>query len=107
MEQKVEFISAWRSQKHTITELCRTFEISRPTAYKMTNRFENFGINGLLERKKSPKNHPNKTSDKVEKIILDLKEKYPRWGAKKSGFYCLKTVLSKKYYRWLLFTIFS
>ena len=61
MEQKVEFISAWRSQKHTITELCRTFNISRPTAYKMINRFEKLGIDGLIERKRSPKNHPNKS----------------------------------------------
>ena len=25
MERKVEFISAWRTQKHTITELCKSF----------------------------------------------------------------------------------
>lgn len=83
MEQKVEFINAWRSQKHTITELCKAFEISRPTAYKIITRYEKTGLLGLIERKKSPKNHPNKTSDKVEKTILELKEKYPRWGAKK------------------------
>ncbi len=83
MEQKVEFISAWRSQKYSVTELCNSFEISRTTAYRIINRFENNGIEGLIERKKAPKNHPNKTSEKVERFILDLKEKYPRWGAKK------------------------
>lgn len=83
MEQKVEFICEWRTQKYTITELCNAFGISRPTAYKMINRFENSGIEGLKEIGKSPINHPNKTKDKVEKNILKLKEKYPRWGAKK------------------------
>lgn len=39
MEQKIEFICEWRTGKHTITELCRSFEISRPTAYKIIARF--------------------------------------------------------------------
>ncbi len=95
MEQKLEFISAWRTQKHTITELCRTFEISRPTAYKMIDRFEKFGIEGLLERKKTPKSHPNKTLEKVERNILDLKEKYPRWGAKKIRVLLFKSCLEE------------
>ena len=83
MELKVEFISAWRSQKYALTELCRSFGISRSTAYRIISRYENYGIEGLVERKKAPKSHPNKTTEKVEKNILELKEKYPRWGAKK------------------------
>ena len=83
MEQKAEFISAWRTQKHTITELCKSFEISRTTAYRLIDRFEKFGIEGLIQRKKTPKSHPNKTSNEVVKNLLDWKEKKPRWGAKK------------------------
>lgn len=49
----------------------------------MINRYENSGIEGLKERRKSPEGHPNKTKETVEKNILKLKEKYPRWGAKK------------------------
>lgn len=37
MEQKIEFICEWRTGKYTITELCKNFEISRPTAYKLLN----------------------------------------------------------------------
>lgn len=83
MEQKVEFICEWLTGKYTITELCKAFEISRPTAYKMIHRYENFGIQGLREKNSTPKNHPNKTNEDVEKSILKLKEKYSRWGAKK------------------------
>jgi len=83
MEQRVEFICEWLTGKYTITELCRVFEISRPTAYKMIHRYENFGIIGLRERNSTPKNHPNKTKEIVEKSLLKLKEKHPRWGAKK------------------------
>jgi hypothetical protein len=83
MDQRVEFISEWRTGKHTITELCKSFEISRPSRFKMMKRFENLGFEVLKSNNISHQNHPNKTSDKVEKYIFDLKEKYPRWGAKK------------------------
>ena len=83
MEQKVEFICEWNSGKYTITELCKAFEISRPTAYKLIHRYEELGIEGLLEQSKAPCNHPNRTSKEVEEKILKLKAKHTNWGAKK------------------------
>lgn len=83
MEQKIEFICEWLTNKYTITELCNGFEISRPTAYKLINRYEKQGIEGLRERAKKPINHPNRTLEYVEKNILSLKEKHSKWGAKK------------------------
>ena len=83
MEQKVEFICEWLTEKYTITELCRAFEISRPTAYRLIDRYENHGIEGLLDQSRSPINHPNRTREDVEKKLLSLKGKHPRWGAKK------------------------
>ena len=49
MEQKIEFICEWRTGKYTITELCKNFEISIPTAYKLIARFEEKGFEGLKE----------------------------------------------------------
>ena len=83
MEQKVEFICEWNSQKYSISELCRAFEISRPTAYKLISRYEKFGIEGLLEESKAPSTHPNQTDPQVVDSILKLKEKHKNWGAKK------------------------
>lgn len=83
MEQKIEFICEWRTGKYTIMELCRSFEISRPTAYKIIHRFEKNGYDGLLEHSKTPRNHPKETDQKVVNGILELKEKHRLWGAKK------------------------
>jgi transposase InsO family protein len=83
MEQKVEFICEWRTQKYSITELCKTFNISRPTAYKFIARFEKDGIEGLKGQSTAPKKHPNSTKDEVVKNIIQLKEKHKLWGAKK------------------------
>ena len=83
MEQKVEFICEWRTQKYSITELCKAFNISRPTAYKLINRFQNEGLEGLVEQSRTPRAHPNKTSAAIEEKIIQIKGKYARWGAKK------------------------
>jgi transposase len=83
MEQKVEFICEWRTQKYSITDLCKVFNISRPTAYKLINRFQNEGLEGLVEQSRTPRVHPNKTSEAIEEKIIQIKEKYARWGAKK------------------------
>lgn len=49
LEQKIEFICEWRTGKYSITELCRSFEISRPTAYRLIDRFEKLGFEGLKD----------------------------------------------------------
>ena len=79
MEQKIEFICEWRTGKYTITELCRAFEISRPTAYKLMERFENQGHEGLREHSRAPRKHPNSTKENVIEGILKLKAKHTRW----------------------------
>ena len=93
MKQKIEFICEWRTGKYTITELCRSFEISRPTAYKIINRFEKMGYDGLLEKHRTPRRHPKETDQKVVNGILKLKEKHKLWGAKK-----IKKLLLKEFH---------
>ena len=83
MEQKIEFICEWRTGKYTITELCKSFEISRPTAYKLISRFEKQGFEALREQSRAPGKHPNATSENIVDGILNLKKKHKHWGAKK------------------------
>ena len=83
MEQKIEFICEWRTGKYTITELCKNFEISRPTAYKLIDRFEKQGYEGLREQSRMPRRYPNETNENIIKSILKLKAKHSLWGAKK------------------------
>ena len=83
MEQKIEFICEWRTGKYTITELCKSFEISRPTAYKLISRFEEQGFQVLREQSRTPRKHPNATSENIIDGILNLKKKHKYWGAKK------------------------
>ncbi len=75
MEQKIKFICEWRSDKYTITELCKQFVISRPTTYKLIARFEEKGYDGPLDFSRNPRSpHLNQTNHKMVNTILKLKE---------------------------------
>lgn len=93
MEQKIEFICECRTGKYTITELCRNFEISRPTAYRLIDRFEKQGYEGLKEQSRTPR---NQTERHITEAILNLKKKYSRWGAKKIRILLFNDYLEKE-----------
>ena len=83
MEEKIEFIRLWQSQKHTVKDLCDSFGISRTTAYKYIKQFEQRGYEGLLERSRKPHRYHNQTPEYIEREIVKLKKKYKLWGARK------------------------
>lgn len=83
MEQKIEFINEWRAGCYSLTELCRKFEISRPTAYKYIQRFQEEGLDGLEERNRAHRAHPAQISSIIEERIVVHRNKHPRWGGEK------------------------
>ena len=61
--------------------LCREFGISRKTGYKIFDRYQGCGIQGLTDRSRRPYRHANQLPLVVEKAIVALKREYPSWGA--------------------------
>lgn len=80
--------------------LCRAYGITRKTGYKWLVRFNNGAP--LTDASRRPRNSPNRTSPKVEDMILALRSENPGWGARKilcvlerkgvSDLPCVKTV---------------
>ena len=82
MEQKQEFI-ALLDKGLTMTELCLRFSISRKTGYKWKKRYLDEGVLGLRDRSRRPKESPNKTSQRIEELVVILRKNDPDWGGKK------------------------
>ena len=61
--------------------LCREFGISRQTGYKIYDRYQDCGLDGLTDRSRRPYRHANQLPMQVETLIVALKQEYPRWGA--------------------------
>ena len=81
MQEKKSFIMEWQADGVTVAELCRSFEISRTLGYMYIRRFKQAGWKGLEELSRAPQRVWNKTRPCVERLIVRLRKKYPRYGA--------------------------
>ena len=68
-----------------MAELCREYDISRKTGYKIWNRFKEDGVWGLADVSRKPLRSPRKTPKEVEDLILACRKEHPTWGARKIG----------------------
>ena len=66
-----------------MAELCREFGISRKTGYKIFDRYQECGIQGLTDRSRRPYRYANQLPFQVENFILNVKHEHPSWGARK------------------------
>ena len=82
-EQRFRFVEEHRRGDVTLSELCRGYEISRPTAYKWVERYEEEGLAGLQDRSRAPQHHAREIPEGVKELILALKAKHAYWGARK------------------------
>ena len=63
--------------------LCREFDISRKTGYKIFQRYKDCGLEGLTDRSRRPYRQANQLPFQIEKLIVQLKREHPSWGAPK------------------------
>jgi transposase InsO family protein len=77
--------SLWarRLAGETMAELCREFGISRKTGYKIFDRYQECGMQGLTDRSRRPYRYANRLPFQVENFILNVKHEHPSWGASK------------------------
>jgi transposase len=59
------------------------YGISRPTAYRWINRYNETGPEGLVVRSRRPHTCSHATLEPMENAILVLRAKHPSWGARK------------------------
>jgi putative transposase len=66
-----------------MAELCREFDISRKTGYKIFQRFKNTGLEGLSDRSRRPYRQANRLPEQLESLIVQHRLNHPTWGAPK------------------------
>jgi transposase InsO family protein len=67
----------------SMASLCREFGISRKTGYKIFERYEECGLEGLPDRARRPHRYTNQLPVQVEAAILAANREKPSWGARK------------------------
>lgn len=82
-EQRVRFVVAAAQNAQGFSSLCAEFGISRPTGYLWLQRYQALGILGIAERSRKPHRSPRRTADNLEQRVVELRLRYPDWGARK------------------------
>ena len=90
-EQRVQFVVAANRREKSLTALCQEFGISRPTGTLWRERYQQAGLAGIAERRRRPRQSPARTVAKLEQRVVEVRQRYPDWGARK-----LQVVLARE-----------
>jgi transposase InsO family protein len=82
MDERMRFVIRLEDGE-TMASLCREFGISRKTGYKILERYEECGVEGLSDRTRRPFRYANKLPPQVESAIVAVRREKPHWGARK------------------------
>ena len=82
MDERIRFVIRLKDGE-TMASLCREFGISRKTGYKVLERYEECGLEGLTDRARRPHRYANQLPPQVEAAIVAAKRDKPSWGARK------------------------
>jgi len=82
-EQRVRFVVAADLATKPFRQLCEEFGVSRPTGYEWAERYREDGLEGIVERSRRPLRSPRQTAPKLVQQVIELRQRYPDWGARK------------------------
>lgn len=83
VSQRRELMAMVLGEGLSIAALARRFGVSRKTVYKWRERYRRQGDAGLADRSRRPHGCPHRTPERVERAVLDLRARHPRWGGRK------------------------
>jgi len=82
MDERMRFVVRLK-EGESMASLCREFGISRKTGYKIFERYEQCGAEGLSDRIRRPFRYANQLPEPIEAAIVAARREKPTWGARK------------------------
>ena len=82
MDERMRFVIRLKDGE-SMASLCRELGISRKTGYKIFERYEECGLEGLSDRTRRPFRYGNQLPEQIEAAIVAAKREKPHWGARK------------------------
>jgi transposase InsO family protein len=82
MDERMRFVIRLKDGE-TMASMCREFGISRVTGYKILERYEECGLEGLSDRARRPHRYANRLPEQLEAEVVAAKREKPHWGARK------------------------
>ena len=77
MSLKEEKLKEIINKRKTVVGVANDLNVSRQTVHKWLSRYQRFGLDGLIERKRTGcKKAPNRTSAEVEQLVINVSHQY-------------------------------
>src|SRR2546429_5453656 len=76
MDERLKFIDGLLDGEK-MAVLCRRFGVSRKTGYKILDRYNSCGLEGLTDRSRRPYRHANQLPVQIETLIVRSKQERP------------------------------
>jgi putative transposase len=80
MEQRLEFLKHVLAMHEAFARTCRRYDISRKTGYKWLQRYHEGGQQGLNDRSRAPKHHPQSIDEELAKTLVEMRQRHCDWG---------------------------
>jgi transposase InsO family protein len=82
MSNRREFVTLAMKEGANIRELCRRFGVSPTAGYKWIERSKQDGET-FEDRSRKPQHSPKRTEDRIEQLVLEVRDAHPVWNARK------------------------
>jgi putative transposase len=93
VQEKLLFVADYLRQAGSFSALCRRYEISRKTGYKLVERYGCEGLEGLEERSRRPRTNPSQLPHGICQAIIELR----RSGRMEMGPKKIQALLQQRY----------
>ena len=80
VDERMRFVMTVLKHEEAFATVCRRFGVSRRTGYKWLARYEETGVEGLMDRSRAPHSHPQAMTAMVAECCLAVRRAHPSWG---------------------------
>src|SRR3954451_8757924 len=80
VDERMRFVIAAEKREDSFAALCRRFGVSRRVGYKWLARYQEAGVDGLLDHSRAPLHHPHAIADEIAERCLAVRRRHPSWG---------------------------
>jgi len=80
VDERMRFVMAVERREEPFAAVCRRFGVSRRIGYKWIERYREAGIEGLVDRSRAPRHHPNQLTNEIAERCLGVRQAHPSWG---------------------------
>ncbi len=80
VDERMRFVIAAEKREEPFAAICRRFGVSRRVGYKWLARYQEAGVEGLLDRSRAPRHHSQMIAEEIAERCLAVRQTHPTWG---------------------------